>query len=394
VNPLVHRIARRLRQLADSRRFDRSGRRSVPSPYTQWHGPSAAAQFGLTATKVADIVLLQGSAPAGTPVHIELDGEDSTDILAAHRFPHPDDPHGPTTCFEVTLDMTTANGARRGRLHTGGHVGEWLDLPALPAPGAMAGVETLHRCPACASSELVNAGRRQHLTMATCARCGLMMTTPRPVEDHTLMRYSERYFAEEYLPAQQLTPELTRHLDSILDFAEPAKVASATLFELGIGGGNLLNRAADRGWTVSGTDVNPASVAHATSQGLHAWIENSDHAESLGGPYGAVISEMSLEHVRCPEHFCSLAATALVPGGRLVIYTVSAEGDSFEHSGMASALVGPAEHLFLFSAGSLVSLCQRAGLRVETVWRNHTADEIGVVAVKRRDVGSPAAPST
>jgi len=76
-----------------------------------------------------------------------------------------------------------------------------------------------------------------------------------------------------------------------------------------------------------------------------------------------------------------------------VIYTVSAEGDSFEHSGMASPLVGPAEHLFLFSAGSLVSLCQRAGLRVETVWRNHTADEIGVVAVKRRDVDSPAAPS-
>ncbi len=377
--------------MAASRRLDRSGQSSAPSPYTQWHGPSRGAQFGLTATKVADIVLLQGSAPAGTPVHIELDGDDPGDILAPHRFPHPNDPHGPPTCFEVTLDMTTGNGARRGRLHAGGHLGEWVDLPALPPPGAMAGVETLHRCPACASPELTDAGRRQHLTMATCARCGLMMTTPRPVEDHTLMRYSERYFAEEYLPAQQLTPELTRHIDSILDLAEPAKGSSSALFELGIGGGNLLNRAAERGWAVSGTDVNPASVAHATSDGLHAWLENSDRAESLGGPYGAVISEMSLEHVRHPEHFCNLAAEALVPGGRLVIYTVSAEGESFEHSGMASPLVGPAEHLFLFSAGSLVSLCQRAGLRVETIWRNHTADEIGVVAVKRRDVDSPAA---
>jgi SAM-dependent methyltransferase len=216
------------------------------------------------------------------------------------------------------------------------------------------------------------------------------MTSPRPVEDQTLMRYSERYFTEEYLPAQQATSALIAHIDSILELAEPARVASPTLFELGVGGGNLLTRARERGWTVAGTDVNSASVTYATSRGLNVWRENADHAASLGGSYGAVISEMSLEHVRHPERFCQLAADALVPGGRLVIYTVSAEGESFGHAGMASPLAGPAEHLFLFSAGSLVSLCQRAGLRVESVWRNHTADEIGIIATKRRDIGNPA----
>lgn len=216
------------------------------------------------------------------------------------------------------------------------------------------------------------------------------MTTPRPVEDHTLMRYSEKYFVDEYLPSQQLSPSLLTHIDAILDHAEPARRVNKALFELGVGGGNLSTRAAERGWDVSGTDVNPASVAHSTSAGLNVWHENSDHADSLGGTYGAVVSEMSLEHVRRPDHFCSLAADALAPGGRLVIYTVSAEGESFEHAGMASPLAGPAEHLFLFSAGSLVSLCQRAGLRVETVWRNPSSDEIGIVATKRRDVANPA----
>ena len=74
------------------------------------------------------------------------------------------------------------------------------------------------------------------------------------------------------------------------------------------------------------------------------------------------------------------------------MYTVSAEGDSFEQSGMASPLVGPAEHLFLFSAGSLVAMCEAVGLRVDTVWRNHTGDEIGIVASKRRDVANPGVP--
>lgn len=393
VNPLVPRFARRLRDLLGISSRQRPSASAGPSPYTQWHGPSISAQYGLTATAVADIVLLQGAAPAGTAASVEVEGSSGSPFTVSHRFPHPDSPTGPPTFFELTLDASLVAPTSRCRLVAGEHTGEWIALPDLPAPGSMTGEETIGRCPACMSVDFVRAGRRQHLEMATCTRCGLMMTTPRPVEDHTLMRYSERYFSEEYLPAQELTPALLRHIDSILDLAEPIKADSATLFELGIGGGNLSARAAERGWKVSGTDVNPASVAHATSRGLHAWLENADHADSLGGPYGVVVSEMSLEHVRHPEHFCRLATEALVPGGRLIIYTVSAEGDSFEHSGMASPLVGPAEHLFLFSAGSLVSLCHRAGLRVESLWRNPTADEIGIVATKRRDVANPAAPT-
>lgn len=388
VNPLVAQVVRRAKKTVREIQHARSGAPPTTSPYVQWHGPSASAQFGLVVSPVADILLLQGSAPAGTPVEIEFDIDGLT-LPAPHRFPHPKTPEGDQTCFELTIDSVVCQGATKCRLLTGSHIGDWRSLPSLPPPGGMIGVEELTRCPACRSGELKVAGRRQHLDMATCVRCGLVMTTPRPVEDHTLMRYSERYFADEYLPSQQLSPALSAHIDAILDLAEPARSIHPGLFELGIGGGNLLSRAAERGWNACGSDVNPASIAHATELGLTAWLENSDHADTLRGPYGAVISEMSLEHVRHPEHFCALAADALVPGGRVVIYTVSAEGDSFEHSGMASPLAGPAEHLFLFSAGSLVSLCQRAGLRVENVWRNPSADEIGIVATKRRDVANP-----
>jgi SAM-dependent methyltransferase len=355
----------------------------------QWHGPESGDELRLAVTAVADIILLQGTAPSGAPVTLNFDVNEAV-IDAPHRFPHLANPTGKAVCFEHTLDSSVIGEARSVRANAGSKSTDLIALPELPAPGSMVGVETLERCPACASGVRTATGRRQHLTMETCAACGLVMTSPRPKEDHTLVRYNERYFEDEYLPSQTLTASLERHIDSILDHAEPAKDTSPRLFELGVGGGNLAARAVGRGWIVSGTDVNSASIAHAKSQKLDIWLENSDHATTLRGPYGAIISEMSLEHVRRPEHFCALAADALAPGGRLVIYTVSAEGASVEHSGMASPLFGPAEHLFLFSAGSLVSLCQRAGLRVETVWRNHTGDEIGIVASKRRDSGNPS----
>ncbi len=92
---------------------------------------------------------------------------------------------------------------------------------------------------------------------------------------------------------------------------------------------------------------------------------------------------MSLEHVRRPDHAVGLTARALEPGGALLIYTVSAEGESFRHAGMASYLVGPAEHLFLYTRAALLALCERAGLTVTHQWSGPTGDEIGVVAVKR-----------
>lgn len=389
VNPLVPRISRRVkgavRELAGA---SATADANIASPYTEWHGPRPTQTHGLVVTPIADLLLVQGIAPADIAVTIELDAPVDP-LQVAHRFPHPSTPSADAVCFETTIDATVPSAASRCRLVAGNHVGDWHGLPARPTPGSMHGDEHLDRCPACRSSDFETVGRRQHLDMTVCVRCGLVMTNPRPPEGDTLLRYSERYFTDEYLPAQQMSAPLLAHIDSILDVAEPARRINPALFELGVGGGNLAARAAERGWEVSGTDVNVASVEHATARGLDVWADNADHSDSLRGPYGAIISEMSLEHVRHPERFCALAADALDPGGRLVIYTVSAEGNSFEHAGMASPLVGPGEHLFLFSAGSLVSLCQRAGLRVESVWRNPSADEIGIVAVKRRDVGNP-----
>ena len=376
---------------------------AAPPPYRQWSGPEPSPthldlELEVSTTAIGDILLVQGVAPPDAELRLEF-GEDADvthTIPVPHRFPHPDataEQAGHRSGFEVTIDASVAGDASQLRIASENATTSWHPFKALPRPDGMPGAERISECPACGRSDLRPVGRRQQLDMETCHNCGLVMTNPRPIEDHTLMRYSERYFNEEYLPSQQPSAALDAHLDQILDHVEIAKPYRSTLFELGVGGGNLLDRARSRGWNVAGTDVNESSVEHAKGRGLRVWHENVDHAGDLGGSYGAIVSEMSIEHIRRPEHFCRLASDALVPGGRLLIYTVSAEGSSFNHSGMGSPLVGPAEHLFLFSAASLTMLCTNAGLRVDTVWRSPSGDEIGVVASKRTDTGNPAIPT-
>ena len=368
--------------------------------HQRWEGPpnqraSDELSPTLSLTPVGDIVLIQGVASPAAELILELgDGQtvaDSQEI--SHRFPHPlarIEQADRRSGFEISMDAEQLGSATHVRVRAADQISQWHPLGEVSRPSAIPGVEVIAVCPACGESASRHTGRQQHLDMVTCLGCGLVRTDPRPSEDHTLLRYSETYFTEEYLPSAQPSIDHDAHVDQLLDRVEQSKQYSSTLFELGVGGGGLLERARTRGWSVAGTDVNPAAVSYSKQRGLRVWDENSDHAENLGGTYGAIVSDMSLEHLRRPEHFGQLAANALVPGGVLLLYTVSAEGESFEHAGMGSPLVGPAEHLFLFSAQSLVELCARAGLRTDMVWRSSTGDEIGIVASKRLDAGNPA----
>ena len=370
------RLRRRLRPESDQ-----------PGRPSEWRVEDTEGP-ALTVTAVADLALLQGVTPGdvdAASVTVELDGGPARRLVPVDEwFPVPGADDGAARAFRLTLDAEDLDGAVRARLHCGASPGPWHPLPSVRTPRGMPGEEALESCPACGGVGRTPVGRRQGLEMQRCTGCGLVMTSPRPAEDKTLVRYGRNYFEAEYLPAQADTAALRAHNDALLDLLDSRRRPGATLFELGVGGGLLLDRAMERGWKVAGSDVNEAAVEHVGARGHDVWVANVDHADSLGGPYAAVVSEMSLEHVRRPDHALRLAADALEPGGALLVYTVCPEGESFRVAGMASYLVGPAEHLFLFSEASLVELCESAGLVVEHRWRDETGDDVGVVAGKPR----------
>ncbi|MBI1880069.1 MAG: class I SAM-dependent methyltransferase, partial [Chloroflexi bacterium] len=242
-------------------------------------------------------------------------------------------------------------------------------------------------CDCCAGVNLTIVGKKEGLALRRCQNCGLVFTSPRPDFSRIRQRYSEDYFEREYLPGIHAHFEgLKQHWNNILDHVEPFKSVSPYLFEVGTGGGYLLQEARQRGWLASGIDLNPTAVNYARQHlGLEV-VEAEIHQIDLpANKFGAIISESTLEHFLSPRQVIAKCAHALHPGGALFIWTLGDEGDLMMTQGMDFIYVGPSEHLYHFPTSALSRLCELAGLRVEHFWRDSTKDSVALVASKRLD---------
>ncbi|MGI9601715.1 MAG: class I SAM-dependent methyltransferase [Acidimicrobiales bacterium] len=242
--------------------------------------------------------------------------------------------------------------------------------------------QPVDRCPVCSANEREVLGSSDGLRMARCGECTVVYTVDQPEAGFARARYSETYFTDEYLPALEAEAEqMAGHWTLLLDMLEPHRGEASRLFEIGAGAGQFLDVARARGWHVAGLDINAAAVAHGRSRYDLELIEApADGAIEPGGSYDAVVSEMSLEHVPDPAAVMAGAAEAVRPGGVVMVFTVCPDGDSFSSLGMAAPMVGPAEHLFLFSAASLERLAHDAGLEPLHQWTDDAGDAVGLIA--------------
>ncbi len=278
---------------------------------------------------------------------------------------------------QVTVVFETPSGTRRSDPFsvTAGR-GHWItldDLQSIP-------------CDCCGGTDLVVVGKKDGLSLSRCQNCGLVFTSPRPDMARVSQRYSEDYFEREYLPdIRQKLGDLKPHWSYILDQVDRYKAVAPALFEVGTGAGFLLQMAAQRGWTVSGIDLNGSAVKHARSLGLDVRQGDIHETNLRCDHFGAILLESTLEHFMSPRQVLATCAQALVPGGGLFIWTLGYEGDLFLTEGMDLPVVGPSEHLYYFSASSLIRLCESVGLRVDHFWRDSTYDSVALVATKRMD---------
>ena len=164
---------------------------------TEWHLPPGPGP-SLAVTEVADLALLQGMRPPSCSpdeAMIELDGGAEPQVRSISSwFAPPGAREREPVAFAVTLDEADLAGSTRCRLRCADEGGAWHELPSLRTPRGMPGVEVVAECPACESRQRSVVGRRQGLTMQRCQGCGLVMTSPRPAEDNTLVRYSRPKF--------------------------------------------------------------------------------------------------------------------------------------------------------------------------------------------------------
>jgi 2-polyprenyl-3-methyl-5-hydroxy-6-metoxy-1,4-benzoquinol methylase len=223
--------------------------------------------------------------------------------------------------------------------------------------------------------------------MAQCPNleCAMLWLDPRPLREDLLKAYATyhthgaprpRSRAQLGLSALNATCKLiSRAHDLTSGLGRQRRALRAmflgdmtpgTLLEVGSGAGRFLHRMRRAGWSVRGTDFDPA-VAERIRVRYGMSIDVGD-LKSLGYPaeaFDAVAMSQVLEHVHDPFEVLAECRRVLRPGGRLVLSTPNARALAHRRFGRAWRGLEPPRHLQIFTRAALARAAEAAGLRVE-----------------------------
>ena len=197
---------------------------------------------------------------------------------------------------------------------------------------------------------------REEFSIASCQQCGLGHTSPQPEE---LGRYyGPSYHGKRHgFTASYCAARRVRFVKSVTE----GTVGKA--LDIGCGDGTFLLALKKHGWSVVGTEMNPALAREA---GLE--VEETLDAVAGRGPFDCVSLWHSLEHMRDPAGLIEQVSRLLSPKGVLLIAVPNA-------GGLQAKLFGPRwfhldvpRHLFHFTDRALERLLQRAGLAEARRW--------------------------
>jgi 2-polyprenyl-3-methyl-5-hydroxy-6-metoxy-1,4-benzoquinol methylase len=151
--------------------------------------------------------------------------------------------------------------------------------------------------------------------VAACSRCGYRFVSPRPTQDEVTRGYSAPTAYSTWLTEVGPRRELwQRRFDNVL-----GTWPRGSLLDVGAGLGTFLSIAADRGWTVAGTEVSSTAIRYvAATYGIELVHGQLDEVE-LATRFDVITLWHVIEHVPDPVLTLRACRTLLAPGGRVVL---------------------------------------------------------------------------
>lgn len=211
----------------------------------------------------------------------------------------------------------------------------------------------------------------------SCGTCGLIFPNPMPYPIKGLRQHYD-VGADDYFSSHDKDDRL-QGAAALVKKAELLLGRKGRLLDVGVGRGEVLIAASERGWEVEGIEPSETFADYAEkSTGAKIWRESIEESDLTEASYDVVILAAVLEHLYDPDIVIKKIASALKQGGILFLDVPNEKGLYFRVGNLYQKLRGrnwsvnlaptfTPYHIFGFSPKSLKKLLGKHGLKPK-VW--------------------------
>jgi 2-polyprenyl-3-methyl-5-hydroxy-6-metoxy-1,4-benzoquinol methylase len=214
-------------------------------------------------------------------------------------------------------------------------------------------------CNLCSGTDTKPFAQRDGMQLVQCNNCGLVYVNPRRDAESIYQHYnSDQSSRIQYYLDVEIADRRT--FNEILDLAEQLVPQRGTLLDIGPNIGTCLALAHERGWIISGVEINADAARYCYEQrGLNVIAGALDANTYPDNSFDIVLMGDVIEHLRDPLDLMRVVGRILKPGGAVIISTP-------DIAGWAARLlqIKPEEHLYYFSPATITRLLRQAGLDV------------------------------
>jgi len=222
-------------------------------------------------------------------------------------------------------------------------------------------------CALCGNSKFKKKLNCEGFYFVRCVKCGLVQRNPQPDKNEIIARYSDM-FGKDYLSYEIanegsfLNLQLLALKDANFEF-DATQYGEPSVLDIGCATGALLEHLRAKGWRVTGVEISPGGEYARNEKGLDvrsAVLEENNFDENS---FEVVLASHLIEHLNDPRSFLTEVRRIIKKDGCFYITTPDISGFQARLFGAKwrSAIF---DHLYLFSARTLIKMLKETGFRV------------------------------
>ena len=156
---------------------------------------------------------------------------------------------------------------------------------------------------------------------------------------------------------------------SLLGKVESMQGCAGNLLDVGCSTGQLLEAGLQRGWDVTGIELDP-KTAHRTASRLGVNVLAGSGVDRIGdlAQFDLIVMSHCLEHVEHPGEIMKGARKHLKTGGVILLRVPNARSRLAEAGGTNWSWFMPPRHLTYLSERTILKLAETSGLAVHVQW--------------------------